>query len=87
MIAAMIVGSANKGEESMAKMIGRIAGRISLVLFLVFVANILYGKMAIYFQFEPLVKFSDVMEFLLLILVSIFFVIFALQREKALRES
>ncbi|MES9897564.1 MAG: hypothetical protein ABW148_00905 [Sedimenticola sp.] len=71
----------------MAKMIGRIAGRISLVLFLVFVANILYGKAAIYLGIEPLIKLTDVMEFLLLFLVSIFFVIFILQQEKALKGS
>jgi len=71
----------------MTKIIGRMAGRISLVLFLVFVANILNGKFAIYFGMEPLIKLSEVVEFLLLLLASIFFVIFTLQREAALRES
>ena len=71
----------------MAKMIGRAAGQISMVLFLVFVANVFYGKAVIYFGWEPLFKLSDVMEFLLLFLVAIFFVIFTLQREKTLSES
>ena len=71
----------------MAKMVGRLAGRISLVLFLIFVANILYGKLAIHFGFEAVGKLTDIAEFLLLFVVSIFFVIFSLQREKALTES
>ncbi|MCP3672448.1 MAG: hypothetical protein GY814_18855 [Gammaproteobacteria bacterium] len=71
----------------MANMIVHTAGRISLVLFLVFVANIFYGKAVISFGLSPLFKLSDVMEFLLLFLVAIFFVIFALQREKTRGES
>ncbi len=71
----------------MTKMIGRMAGRISLTLFLVFVANILYGKAVSVFAWEPLFRLNDVTEFLLLFLVSIFFVIFILQQEKALKGS
>ncbi len=71
----------------MAKMISRIAGPVSLILFLVFVANIINGKLAIYYGIEPVIQLSEVTEFLLLLLASIFFVIFTLQKEAALRES
>lgn len=65
----------------MAKLIGSKSGLISLVCFSIFIANILYGKGAIAFGFEPTLKLTDVVEFLLLVASSIFFVIFSLRRE------
>ena len=51
-------------------------------LFLLFVLNVLLGKAALLFEFEPFLQIGDVGEFLLLLAAVICFVIEILRRER-----
>ena len=50
-------------------------------LFGLFVADVLLGKAALYYKFEPIFKLGDVGEFLALLAAVILFVIEVLRRE------
>jgi hypothetical protein len=50
-------------------------------LFGLFVLDVLLGKAALHFEFEPILKLGDVGEFLTLLAAVIFFIIEVLRRE------
>ena len=50
-------------------------------LFGLFVLDVLVGKAALHYEFEPMLKLGDVGEFLVLLAAVIFFVIEVLRRE------
>jgi hypothetical protein len=51
------------------------------ILFGLFVFDVLLGKAALYYEFEPFLKLGDVGEFLALLAAVVLFVIEALRRE------
>ena len=54
---------------------------ISGTLFALFVFDVLLGKAALYYEFEPFLKLGDVGEFLALLAAVVLFVIEVLRRE------
>jgi hypothetical protein len=65
----------------MLNLLGSLSGKISLLIFIVFVCNIFYGKTIIYFSLTPLFTLPDIAEFLLLFLACLFFVVYTLAEE------
>lgn len=71
----------------MLNLLGSLSGKISLLIFIVFVSNIFYGKVVIYFSLTPLFTLPDVAEFLLLFSACLFFVVYSLTEETLLKKS
>ena len=69
-----------------AQTLGRISLTLCLLLFLVFVANVLLGKARLIFDLKGVPVFSDVVEYLLLMATALFFAIAALMKERTARE-
>jgi hypothetical protein len=69
----------------MLNLLSSLSGKISLLIFIIFVCNIFYGKAVIYFSLTPLFRLPDVAEFLLLFLACLFFVVYSLTEESLLR--
>jgi hypothetical protein len=65
----------------MLNLLGSLSGKISLLIFIVFVCNIFYGKTIIYLSLTPLFTLPDIAEFLLLFLACLFFVVYTLAEE------
>jgi len=61
--------------------LGRIFMWTFLILFFLFVLNILIGKAGIAFDWEPPFLLSDVAEYLMLMATAVFFILTALVRE------
>lgn len=59
----------------------RISGWLTLLSFTLYLANILQGKARGAFDWQPLFRFGDVTEFLLLLLTAIGFAVTILVRE------
>lgn len=73
-------------RDKRAQTLGRISLTLCLLLFLVFVGNVLLGKARLVFDLTAVPVLSDVVEYLLLMAAALFFAIATLMKERTARE-
>lgn len=66
---------------SMTPRAGRTSGLTALLLFVLYLANVLQGKARLLFDWQPLFQLGDTMEFLLLLACAVCFTVSILRRE------